>query len=185
LSPVIEEICRTEALAIPEDLPLPLKVDVDQPEELGVDRVCSAAAAFERVGGPCAIASFGTATTIDCVSHDGVFMGGTILPGLQMACDALHRQTARLPRVQVAEPEGPFGRTTEQAILGGVALGAVGALREIVERMATALGRWPYLVITGGNAPLIGKLADFVDAVVPDLSLMGIALAYRKAAGQA
>jgi len=66
-----------------------------------------------------------------------------------------------------------------------VALGAVGALREIVEQFATALGRWPYLVITGGNAALIGKLADFVDAVVPDLSLMGVALAYRKAAGQA
>jgi type III pantothenate kinase len=185
VSPVIEEVCRTEALWIPEDLPLPLKIDVDQPEELGVDRVCSAAAAFERVGGPCAVASFGTATTIDCVSQDGVFIGGTISPGLQMSCDALHAHTALLPRIVVAEPEGPFGRTTEQAILGGVALGAVGALREIVEQFATALGRWPYLVITGGNSALIGKLADFVDAVVPDLSLMGIALAYRKAAGQA
>jgi type III pantothenate kinase len=185
LSPVIEEVCQTEALSIPEDLPLPLKIDVDEPEQLGVDRVCSAAAAFERVGGPCAVASFGTATTIDCVSQDGVFVGGTIAPGLQLSCDALHAHTALLPRVAVAAPEGPFGRTTEQAILGGVALGAVGALREIVERFATALGRWPYLVVTGGDAALIGKLADFVDAVVPNLSLMGIALAYRKAAGQA
>ncbi|HRS27356.1 MAG TPA: type III pantothenate kinase [Phycisphaerae bacterium] len=185
LTAVIEEVCRTEALSIPEDLPLPLKIDVDEPEGLGVDRVCSAAAAFERVGGPCAIASFGTATTIDCVSQDGVFMGGTIAPGLQLSCDALHDHTALLPRVEVAEPGGPFGRTTKEAILSGVALGAVGALREIVEQFATALGRWPYLVITGGNAALIGKLADFVDAVVPDLSLMGVALAYRKAAGQA
>ena len=70
------------------------------------------------------------------------------------------------------------------AIAGGVAYAAVGALRELVERFATELREWPQVVITGGNAPIVSKLADFVDAVVPDLCLMGIALTYRRAAGQ-
>ncbi|MFH1746805.1 MAG: type III pantothenate kinase [Planctomycetota bacterium] len=185
LCPLIEEICDTEPLRIREDLPLPMRLDIEQPEEVGVDRVCCAAAAYERVGGPCAVASFGTATTIDCVSAEGHFLGGAIMPGLELSCEALHTGTAQLPRVKPAAPVNPFGRNTHDAIVNGVAYAAAGALREIVERFALNLGEWPPLVITGGNAPLISELTDFVDAVVPDLCLMGIALAYRTAAGQA
>ena len=184
LRPLIEQVCGAQPLLVRDDLPLPMKLRVDQPAEVGVDRVCSAAAAYDRVREACAVASFGTAITIDCVSPDGLFLGGAILPGLEMSCAALHERTAQLPRVQPGRPTGPFGRNTHDAIVNGVSYAAVGALREIVERYATELGRWPYLVITGGNAPIIRELADFVDAVVPDLCLMGIALAYRKAAGQ-
>ncbi len=179
-----EQITRLEPLFVRDDVPLPMPCDIDNIEQVGVDRVCCAAAAYERIGGACAVASFGTAITIDCVSDEGRFLGGTILAGLEMSLEALHSGTATLPRVSLESPAGPFGRNTEQAIRAGVVYGALGALREIVERFATALNRWPPLVITGGNAPLIARLADFVDAHVPDLSLMGIALAYRKAAGQ-
>ncbi|RMF84754.1 MAG: pantothenate kinase, partial [Planctomycetota bacterium] len=81
-------------------------------------------------------------------------------------------------------PTGVFGRNTHDAIVSGVAYGAVGALREVVERFATELHEWPQLVVTGGDAPMILKLADFIDAHLPDLVLMGVALAYRRAAGQ-
>jgi type III pantothenate kinase len=159
-------------------------LEIDNELEVGVDRVCCAAAAFERVGGPCAVASFGTAITVDCVSADGRFLGGAILPGLDLCCQALHDGTAQLPRVLPGVPKTPFGKNTHDAIVGGVTYGLMGALREIVERFATELHEWPQLVITGGNAPLIADCADFVDSVVPDLCLMGIALAHRKAAGQ-
>lgn len=172
-----------EPLLVRDDVPLPMPLEVD-PETVGVDRICSAAAAYERVREACAIASFGTAITVDCVSADGHFLGGAILPGLQMACDALHQRTAQLPDVLVAPPPGVFGKNTRDAILSGVVYGAAGALREIVERFATDLGEWPQLIVTGGNAGLIRECTDFIDAVVPDLCLMGIALAYRKAAGQ-
>ena len=103
-----------------------------------------------------------------------------------MSCAALHSRTALLPHVHPEAPSnGPFGRNTHDAIVNGVVYGGVGALREIVERYATELREWPQLVITGGNAPLVKNLADFVDSVVPDLCLMGVALAYRKASGQA
>jgi type III pantothenate kinase len=171
-------------LRVRDDIPLPMPLDVYNPAEIGVDRVCAAAAAFERVGTACAVASFGTAVTVDCVNEEGRFLGGAILPGFQMALDALHDNTAQLPQVNIEAPRQPFGKNTQEAIINGVAYGLAGALREIVERFATSLGQWPHLVITGGSAPMIAELTDFVDAVVPDLCLMGVALAHRRAAGQ-
>ncbi|MEP0845405.1 MAG: type III pantothenate kinase [Phycisphaerae bacterium] len=182
LAALVCEICGVEPLFVGEDVPLPLELDVENPDEVGIDRVCSAAAAYERVGAACAVASFGTAITIDCVSRDGRFLGGAILPGMQLSCDALHQRAAQLPQIQAAAPEGPFGRSTRAAIINGVAYGAVGALREIVERYATELHEWPELLVTGGNGEMIAELADFVDAHVAELCLVGIGLAYRKAA---
>ena len=182
--PLVNDVCGVDALRVRDDLPLPMPINVENPLEVGVDRICAAAAAYQRIEGTCAVASFGTAITIDCVSRAGEFLGGAILPGMNMSCEVLHDRTAQLPRVELTEPDGPFGRNTTEAIINGVSYAAVGALREIVERFATDLHEWPHLVITGGDAPVIGKLADFVDAIVPDLCLLGIALTYRKAAGQ-
>ena len=177
--------CDCEPLMVRDDLPLPLTLDIENPREVGVDRVCAAAAAFDRMREPCAIASFGTATTIDCVSAEGHFLGGVILSGLEISCEVLHTHTAKVPRVSPAAPTGVFAKNTYDAIVNGVVYAAVGALREIVERFATELNQWPKLVITGGGAPLIAEAADFIDAHVPDLCLMGVALAHRRAAGQA
>jgi type III pantothenate kinase len=179
---VLEDVCGVTPLVVRDDLPLPMALEIERPDEVGIDRVCSAAAAYERIQGACAIASFGTAATVDCVSADGRFLGGAILPGFEMSLQALHEHTAQLPRVELAAPGEPFGRNTHEAIINGVAFGMVGALREIVERFATTLREWPKLVITGGNAGIVRELADFVDAVVPDLCLMGIALTHRRAA---
>jgi type III pantothenate kinase len=184
VSRLIESICGVEPLFVRDDLPLPLPMDVDNAEEVGVDRACSAAAAYEVLQSACTVASFGTATTIDCVSPDGHFLGGAILPGLELCFAALHNGTQQLPHVHAEQPNGPFGRNTHDAIVNGVMYGAIGALREIVERYATELHEWPQLVITGGDAAALKPLTDFVDSLVPDLCLMGIALAYRKAAGQ-
>lgn len=181
LADLLAEVTGQDPLFIRQDVPLPLKMEVDHPGEIGVDRVCAAAAAFDQLQEACAVASFGTATTVDCVSADGRFLGGTILPGVQMSCDALHAGTARLPRIQPTAPRGPFGKNTYEAIAGGVAYMQVGALREIVERFATEMNAWPHLVITGGSAPLVAEIADFVDSHVPDLTLLGVVLAYRKA----
>lgn len=181
---IAERVSGCAAARVRDDIPLPMPLMIENALEVGVDRVCSAAAAFERVREACAVASFGSAITIDCVSAEGAFLGGAILPGLELSLAALHERTAALPRVALSEPGGRFGRNTHDAILNGVVMGAVGALREIVEGFATELNRWPQLILTGGNAGMIAARADFVDAVVPDLCLMGIALAYRRAAGQ-
>lgn len=177
-------VCGAAPYRVRDDLPLPMPLEIDNPSEVGVDRVCACAAAYDRLKTACAVASFGTAITVDCVSAEGAFLGGAILPGLELSASVLHDRTALLPHVRLARPDGIFARNTHDAIINGVVYGAVGALREIVERFAVELREWPQLVITGGNAAVVKELADFVDAMVPDLCLMGIALAYRKAAGQ-
>jgi len=148
-----------------------------------VDRLCAAVAAFDRLGVPCVVADFGTAITIDCVNAEGVFLGGAILPGLGLSAESLSAGTAQLPRVKLSEPNWVYGKDTEQAIIGGVVYGARGALRGLVEAYATDLGRWPVVILTGGDARWVCQSpsqSDLVQAIVPDLVLRGVAIAYYK-----
>ena len=166
-----------KVLVVGRELPLPIETDLPQPERIGADRLCAAAMAYRRLGRACVVADFGTAITIDCVSEDGVFLGGAILPGLKMGSAALARGTAALPEVEPVKPDWVFGKDTRQALIGGLVFGARGALRELTEAYATALGHWPLLILTGGDAELVGGGNDMVQAIVPDLVLMGVALA--------
>ncbi|HUS92247.1 MAG TPA: type III pantothenate kinase [Phycisphaerae bacterium] len=177
------EALGEDVLVIPRDLPVPIQTDLRDPQSVGVDRLCAAVAAYDRLGTACVVADFGTAITVDCVSDEGVFLGGAILPGLSMSADCLHERTAQLPRVAPAQPEGVFGRDTREAILAGILAAARGALRELVEAYATALGRWPLVIATGGDAELVCRHCaddDLVQAIVPDLAIRGVAMAYYK-----
>ena len=172
-----------DALVIGRDLPLPIETDLGQPASVGVDRLCNAVAAFDRLGMPCVIADFGTAITIDCVNAEGIFLGGAILPGLAAGAKALAQSTAQLPAVTPAEPDWVFGKETAQAIVGGLVFGARGALRELVEAYAGELGQWPLVILTGGDARLICPdvgASDLIQAVVPELPLLGVAAAYYR-----
>ena len=173
----------TEVLVVGRDLPLPIETRLTTPASAGTDRLCAAVAAYDRLGHACVVADFGSAITVDCVDDDGVFLGGAIMPGLRMSLKALHDSTAQLPHVELAEPNWTFGRDTRQAILGGVVYAARGALRALVESYATALGRWPVVIATGGDAPLICHDAnhnELIQAIVPDLTLRGAAIAYYR-----
>lgn len=172
-----------DVLVVGRDLPLPIKTDLPDPAAIGVDRLCTAAAAFDHFGVACVVADFGTAVTIDCVNDDGVFLGGAILPGLRMAAKSLATQTAQLPEVKIRQPKWVFGKDTVQAITGGLVFGLRGALRELVETYATQLGCWPVVVITGGDAKQIcpdpGQ-SQLIQCQVDDLALRGVAIAYYK-----
>jgi type III pantothenate kinase len=166
-------------LLIGREVPLGMKLAIENPETIGTDRLLAASAAYEVVQGAVVVADFGTATTIDCVNDQGIFLGGAILPGLRMAAQSLKEHTDALPLVEPVVPEHDFGVNTEMAIQNGIYYGAVGALRELVERYATALGKWPQVVLTGGYAELIAMKCDFADSLVPDLCLDGLYLAYK------
>jgi len=172
-----------DVLVIGRDLPLPIETDLDHPAGIGTDRLCAAAAAYDQLGLACVVADFGSAITIDCVNEDGVFRGGAIMPGLQMGAKALSSQTAQLPAVTKKDPDWIYGRDTEQAIIGGLVRGARGALRELVETYATEMGSWPLVILTGGDARLICRdvnESDMAQAIVDDLVLRGVAIAYYK-----
>ena len=164
-------------------LPLPLQKNLPEPELIGVDRLCCAAAAYDRLGSACVVADFGTAITVDCVNDDGVFLGGAIMPGLSLSAKCLHTNTAQIPLVDLTEPDWVFGADTRQAVIAGIVRGARGALRALVESYAEKLGSWPVVILTGGDAELICpdlKESDLVQAVVSDLALRGAAMAYYK-----
>ena len=171
-----------DVLVVGRDLPLPIDTDLPDPESIGTDRLCVAAMAYFRIESACVVADFGTAITIDCVGDQGVFLGGAILPGLAMGASSLAGGTAGLSKVELTTPDWVFGRNTREAIVGGLVYGARGALRELVETYAAELGRWPMVIVTGGDAELVvGKGNEIVQAIVPGLCLMGVALAVRMA----
>lgn len=178
-----EELARCELpspLAVKEEIDPPIPADVLEPDRVGADRLCVAAAAYANVKAACVVASFGTAVTIDLVADNGVFLGGTISPGLSLAARSLHEHTALLPLVDVGTPTETLGKDTESAIRNGVFAMLAGGLREITERYATEIGKWPMLIATGGDAVAIATACDFIDRVVPDLCLDGVALALEQ-----
>lgn len=174
-------------LVVGRDMALPIDTRLSHPQAAGTDRLCAAVAAFNRLGAACVVADFGTAITIDCVDDEGVFLGGSIVPGLGMAAKSLQAGTAQLPLVEIAPMNRPFGTDTNEAILSGLLAAARGALQQLVEAYATELGHWPLVIVTGADAELVcgdtGQ-SELVQAIVPDLVIRGVALAYYKTLGQ-
>jgi type III pantothenate kinase len=183
LEAAASESLNQEVLVVGRDMDLPMETAVEEPAKVGTDRICAAVAAFDRVGLACVVVDCGSAITTDCVDDKGVFRGGAILPGLTMSAKALSEGTALLPQVKLENPTWVFGCNTSQAIVGGVVCGARGAMRYFIESYATQLGSWPTVFATGGDAELIcsdPSVDDLVQAVVPDLILRGVAMAYYK-----
>jgi len=182
----VGDICRSKLdekiKIVGRDVPLPIEMGVDDPSEVGTDRVVNAAAAFAVVEDAVVVADFGTAVTIDLVDEEGVFLGGVIAPGFEISAKALNLMTDKLPDTghKVETPKNPAGANTLEAINCGLYYSAVGLLRTVVEKYAEELGMWPQVVVTGGAAEAIKADCDFVDSWVPNLSVRGIVLAYKK-----
>jgi type III pantothenate kinase len=177
---IVKQTIGENILLVGKDIPLPIELSVADADKVGTDRVLAASAAYAVVEHAVAVADFGSAVTIDLVDDRGVFCGGVILPGFEMSANALHNDTAQLPKVTVTKPQWPFGKNTAEAINAGLYYSAVSALQEIVRRYAEVIGAWPQTIITGSGAKLIKDDCDFVDNYVPDLVIKGIVLAYQK-----
>ncbi|MBI1825671.1 MAG: type III pantothenate kinase [Planctomycetes bacterium] len=176
----VESRLQKSALVIGDAIPLPMEFEVDDEHSVGVDRVCAAYAAYEKLQRGCTVISFGTAVTVDLVDDEGTFLGGSILPGIRMQFRALHEYTAVLPEAPPEFPDLPYGRNTIQALQNGVCRGVAGAVRGLVEAYATRLNHWPQVVATGGDAAFLAPHCDFIDNMVADLVLRGAALSYVK-----
>lgn len=182
---LIEEIAKEKLdekiHVIGKDVPLPMNMWVDEPDNVGTDRVVAASAAFDVVGDAVVVADFGTAVTIDLVDQNGIFLGGVICPGFDISAKALKDYTAQLPYVHVTKPGAPYGKNTVDAINCGLYYSIVGALDGVIRRYADELGSWPQTIITGSGAKLIyEECSEFVDNYVPNLVVKGVFLAYKK-----
>ncbi len=180
LRAAILERTGRDALVVGERIPLPVDLAIADKANVGRDRLCAAAAAYEKLQTSCTIINFGTAITVDLVDDDGIFQGGAILPGVRMQFRALHEFTAALPLVEPAFPDLAYGRDTAEAIQTGVCRGVAGAVRGIVEGYASQLNRWPQVLATGGDLELLLPSCDFIDTPVKHLVLRGVGVAYSK-----
>ena len=174
----IQAISGAEVIAVRPQSPLPVRLDVDEPLSVGADRIVNTLAAMELYGRDTIAVDLGTATTFDCITADGVFVGGVISPGLSSGLDWLSARTAKLPRVELKPTDTVIGRRTETCIQSGVFYQAVDAVDGIVRRIKEEWGGSDTIVVaTGGYARTIGPHLKTVDEIEPLLTLYGLAMA--------
>ena len=158
----------------------PLKLDVDEPHNVGADRALNAIAAHAKHKGDLIVIDFGTATTFDVVDSDGAYKGGIIAPGINLSLDALVNAAAKLPRIAIEAPDSDsvIGRTTDSQMLIGIYWGYVAMIEGLAERMKREIGRPATVIATGGLADLFDQHTDVFDAIEPDLTIQGLRLLY-------
>ncbi len=156
-----------------------LGIRVDTPEEVGADRIVNSVAAAERYGFPCIAVDFGTAITFDAISEDREYLGGIICPGIQVSSQALVRRTARLPQIELRQPDKVIGSSTVGSLQSGFYYGMLGMVDGILERMLPALGTDASVVATGGQSESLARDSRFIQVVDPDLTLEGLRLVWN------
>jgi len=156
-----------------------VRIRMDNPREVGADRIVHAAAAHHLYGGPVIIIDMGTATTFDTVSKEGDYIGGAIAPGINTGAEALFSRTAMLPRVNLVRPQKVIGTSTVAAMQSGIVYGYVSLCEGMVARIRKELGEKAKVVATGGYAGIIAKETPAIDVVNPDLILIGLKLIYN------
>src|SRR5687767_6427298 len=152
---------------------------IDNPREVGADRIVNAIGAYDVYGGPTIVVDFGTATTLDAVSAKGEYLGGAILPGIEISMDALFSKADRLSRVELIEPRSVIGKSTAEALQSGAIYGFAAQVDGICRRMQDELGD-STVVATGGLSGLISRFSETIQHVDPWLTLHGLRLVYER-----
>lgn len=171
---------RCSPLVIGPGVRTGMDLKYENPRDVGADRIVGAVAAYELYGGPCIVVDFGTATTFDAISANGQYLGGAIAPGIGISLEALFQRAAKLPRIELAAPKNVIGRNTVQAMQAGVVYGFAGQVEYIVNKIKAELGAKPFVVATGGLAPLIAAETPSIDKVDPLLVLEGIRIVWER-----
>ncbi|MDQ0999929.1 type III pantothenate kinase [Neobacillus niacini] len=157
-----------------------LNIKYENPREVGADRIVNAVAAIHEYGDPLIIVDFGTATTYCYINEQRQYMGGAIAPGIGISTEALYSKAAKLPRIEIARPEGVIGKNTVSAMQAGIVYGYVGQVEGIVKRMIEQSEQKPTVIATGGLSSLIAQESKMIDIVDPFLTLKGLQLIYKR-----
>lgn len=180
LAEACQRLIGRPAVVVDARSALPIKLDVDEPLTVGADRVINTLAASRLHQRDCIVVDLGTATTFDCITSDGSFIGGVISPGVQTSAESLFRRTAKLTATELVPPRSVIGRRTEECIRSGVVLGAADAIDGLVRRIKQD---WPgkevpLVIATGGLAAAFMPLCKELEVLEPDLTLRGLAIAH-------
>jgi type III pantothenate kinase len=157
-----------------------MPVRYENPHEVGADRIVNSVAAYELFGGPIIAVDFGTATTFDCISRKGEYMGGVITPGIHISMEALFERASKLHRVEIARPRTVIGKTTTNALQSGLLFGYAGMVDAMVQRILPELGEDARTIATGGLARKISQESSMIEEVVPFLTLEGLRILFEK-----
>ncbi len=188
LVPVFRELCqryfRASPLVVEAGIKTGVNILMDNPREVGADRVVNAVAGHHLYGGPLIVIDLGTATTFDVVSERGDYLGGAIAPGIRVATEALFEHTAKLPRVELVRPKHVIGRDTVSAMQSGFIFGYVGLVEGLVARIQQELGKKTKVIATGGYAELLAKETKVIEIVDPTLTLTGLRIIHELNSGK-
>jgi len=184
MAEAIRHAFAREPLIVGPGMKTGIAVLYDNPRDVGADRIVNAVAAYERYKSGVIVVDFGTATTFDCVSPKGEYIGGVIVPGVRISLDALLGSAAKLTRIEIAEPPRVVGQNTTHALQSGIVHGYASLIDGLVEKLQADLGFTCTVIATGGLAALIAKHTKHVKAVDDDLTLDGLRLLYERNVGQ-
>lgn len=181
LADACQKLSRSRPVIVDARSPLPITLDVLEPLTVGADRIINTLAASRLFKRDTIVVDLGTATTFDCITAEGVFLGGVIAPGLRTALETLVKRTSKLPATELTAPERTIGRRTEECIRAGVLLGSAEAADGIVRRIKGEWpnGRTPLVVATGGLAPVLVPHCREIERIEPSLTLRGLQIAYE------
>ena len=176
LRQALRQLLEREPLFVEPGVKTGMPILYDVPQEVGADRIVNAVAAFDRLGGPCIVVDFGTATTFDVVTAKGEYSGGVIVPGISISAEALFEKAARLWRVEIRRPDRVVGKTTAGSIQSGLYFGYLSLVDGMIDRIAAEIGEKPRVIATGGLAELFGGGSDRIGEIDPLLTLRGLRL---------
>ena len=178
-----EELCRkylnAKPLVVEAGVKTGMSIRLDNPREVGPDRVVNAVAAQNLYGKPVIVIDLGTATTFDVVSREGDYLGGVIAPGIGISSEALFTRTAMLPRIELIRPKQVIGKNTISAMQSGIIFGYIDLIEGMIRRIEEQLGGTARVVATGGQAYPLAYEVPTIDIVNPDLTLIGLRLIYE------
>ncbi len=176
--PALKQMCghifKCTPRIVRENLDVGMPITIDNPREVGADRLVNAVAAHRRYGGPLIVVDFGTATTFDIVDSNGRYCGGVIATGINLSLEALHRAAAKLPRIAVERPDRVIGGSTVTAMQSGVFFGYVSLIEGMVQRIQDEFGEKMTVVATGGLGGLFADATDSIDRYDRDLTMAGL-----------
>jgi type III pantothenate kinase len=180
---IFEEVCkrylRKTPLVVEVGVKTGVRIDMDNPREVGPDRIVNAVAAHHLYGSPVIVIDMGTATTMDVVAKGGKYIGGAIAPGIAIATEALFTRTAVLPRIELSLPKKAIGRNTVAAMQSGIVFGYIGLIEGLITRIQAELDEKARVVAVGGFATLMVRATNLIDEINPDLTLIGLRLIYN------
>jgi type III pantothenate kinase len=180
LTPALEEASevhlKVRPIVVGPGIKTGIRIAIENPKEVGADRIANSLAAFRKYGGPAIVIDLGTAVTYDAISAAGEYLGGAIAPGVGISLDALLAHTAKLVRVELLAPDTVIGRSTVAAIQSGLLWGFVGQIEGMVRKMTEELGGKAHVIATGGQAAMVAGLTHVIDDVDTQLTLEGLRL---------